>query len=1152
MQIAGKKRNAVARASGVFAKLFACLSVVTVALSLLLVPTAFAQTNTADILGTVTDVSGGAIPNAKVTLVNNGTQETRTTQSNDSGNYTFSNLTPGTYKVTVQVTGFTTLTANDVAVAAGDRRRVEAPLTVGATSETVEVNTSAPVLQTDSSVVASTVTERAVQDLPLNGRNFIALAQLSAGATEGSPASFSSGTRPDDRRQGSSVAINGQPDVINNQLIDGLDNNEKIIGTIGVRPSVEAIAEVRVLTNTFTADSGRAAGAVINIITKSGTNNFHGSVFEYFRNDAINAAPYQFGAHNKKPELRQNQFGGSIGGPIFKDKTFFFADLEYLRLVRGSLPSAQSVPSLFEEQNPGNFSDLATACNNGASAAYCVFQQNATNGILTTPATPVAGNIVPAAGRDPVGLFYLGLFPNPNNGCPTGPTSCQYIGSRVGSQFTRLYDIRVDHRFNAKDSIFARYSDNNVNTISVTTPFPVVNTSIGAVDPNSGFAGSSPQQARNAAISYTHVFTEKVLMQAAIAYSYVNNLSQALNPGLNPNAKLGQPNVNTDQNTTGLAPITVSSLSGSMIIGNGGNYVPLNDRDNNFQGNGFVLWNKGNQSIKVGAALIRRYGLELQNNSGEGAWTFTGLPQLTQGIFSAVSSNVDLHPPTLETWEPSVYLQDDYKASPNLTLNLGIRYDVYTPYTEKHNYLSNFDPIAGVIYVANQNGVSRTGNVKTDYRDLAPRVGFAYTAGHGLVMRGGFGLSFVPTNIAAGFAMKAQPNTAVYGTCTSANSATTAGCNPAIVRFANGLPQPLASDPLNPIGSIPSSISVNFRSAYLEQYNLALQKELFGTVFTATYVGSQGRRLLVGIPYNNVIPVNGCALVTGGCAGGTTVTVGTRPLTARGLQTNGTNLSRLTSAVATNASEGASNYNSLQVQAERRFSKGFGFNANYVWAHGLDNRPDPSAFAAGGNALVASTRSIDDYGSGDIDVRNRISALVNYAPQFGNSFTGAKGALLKGYQVNLIEVWSTGTPNNVINTNTGTACGADIFCVSPNGTADRPNQIADYHISNHGPLSFFNTAAFASQTLGTRGSERRNVIYGPHYRHLDASIFKDFHLVERATLQFRAEAFNLANQTNFYFVNANLTIANSQFGKLTNTTPIYTPRSFQFAMKVTF
>ena len=306
------------------------------------------STTSADILGNVTDPTGASVPNATVTLVNLDTQDTRAIKTGESGAYTFTNLNPGHYKLTIAGTGFQTISVPEAVVAAGDRRRLDEQLTVGGSFETIEVTSSAPVLQTDSSVVASTVTERAVQDLPLNGRNYINLVQITPGANEGTNNGLASGNRPDDRRQSSSISVNGQSDVINNQEIDGLDNNERIIGTIGVRPSIDSIAEVRVLTNNYTADVGRSAGAVINIVTKSGTNRFHGSAYEYFRNDKLNAYSFQFGNHFAKPELRQNQFGGSLGGPILRTRRSSLgtqSSSAWLQAPRPALPMCPALSS---------------------------------------------------------------------------------------------------------------------------------------------------------------------------------------------------------------------------------------------------------------------------------------------------------------------------------------------------------------------------------------------------------------------------------------------------------------------------------------------------------------------------------------------------------------------------------------------------------------------------------------------------------------------------------------------------------------------------------------------------------------------------------------------------------------------------------------
>ena len=1152
-------------------------SVALLALSVLLVSPAFCQLTTADILGTVTDATGAVVPNATVTLTNLGTNQTRTVQTGGSGDYIFTLLPVGHYSVAVKSTGFQAFLIGDVAVEAGDRARNDVHLVTGsAAATTVEVQATTPLLQADSATVSATVTSKAVQDLPLNGRNFVQLVALVPGANEGQGNSLSSGGRPDDRRTNAAgLSVNGQDESLNNWVVDGVDDNERIIGTIGVKPNVEGIQEITVQTNSYAAEAGRTAGGVINIVTRSGTNQFHGSAYEYFRNNVLDGRNF-FQTTGPSPELRQNQYGASIGGPIWKDRTFFYFDWEGFRQVSG-VTDTGTVPTLSE------WNDINS--QNGGSPQALLSTANGTAGL---PINPLA-------------LNYLKLYPKPTNTDPS-VLSNNFTISPNKTQNYNVYDARVDHRFNENNQFFGRFTYNNVATF---TP-PAFGT-VNGVEISGGrfnFDGPATNGAQQYAFGYTHIFTPSLLVDLRAAFTRINNLSLPLNFGLG----VDQSVIGFPAAMTSFSPfadsLTPFSLGPFGDIGDGA-FVPLQDIDNTFQYSGSVSWNKGNHNFKFGATLIRRQARNVQSASAVGAYSFglvsdndpTDLLQQQNnqlasslvGAFNNQTRDFNIFAPDYRSWEPGFYAQDSWKVNPKLTLLLGVRYDVFTPFTEAHGHISNYDfldavsnpaaALSSALKIPGVNGVSATANIPTEYNNVGPRIGFAYSARPTTVIRGGYGLSFFPGNYTSNGDLKNAPFTSSYGPACQSDLAVQiveaqnggvlpAGQNPACIvapfgTFAAGVPVPAAPSAaqIANLSTIPGltfvSEAPNFKPALVQQFNLQLEQQFGANVFIIGYVGNIGQHLPESInninqplPYNPITNPNGRF----------------RPLdTAFG---NGNPANSNLAGVSYLASGGISNYNSLQTSFQRRFVKGLAFDANYVWAKALS---DTSSFSQQGdqgwsNALPTNIRATE-YGISELDLQNRFSISLNYEFQYGKEFTGVKKAVLGGWQVNTITAWQTGKPFTIDQSGSGVdnpvesdgiAHGFSNRAVPQNsGGNDRPDTIADPRLpgSQQSVKHFINVAAFAPQPLGTIGNTPRNSVFGPHFRHVDLSLFKNFPVTERVNMQFRAEGYNISNTPSFFIGNNNTSnqqFGNPAFGTISSTDPNYTPRQIQFALKVMF
>ena len=1057
------------------------------ALCLLLATAAFAQVTTADILGRVTDTSGGVLPGATITIVNTGTNDTRSITSNETGDYIFNLLPIGTYTVTIELQGFGKQTST-VMVSSGDRLRVDAKLAPGTVSENIQVTAEAAALQTDTSTVGTLLTDKAVQDLPIAGRNIMRLVQMIPGANEGAVSSLSNGTRPDDRRQTSSVSVNGNGDNLNNQLLDGLDNNERAIGTVGVKPSIDAIAEVKIQTNLYSADVGRTQGGVINILTKSGTNQFHGTGYEFVRSDRFDAQDF---FAKQRPVLKQNQFGGSLGGPIKTDKTFFFADYEGFRNRQG-VANILTVPTAL--MHAGNFSELSTP----------IFDPT------TSPRVAFPGNVIPGNRIDPIAARLVALYPLPN----LPGLANNYASTTIRTQNTDTADFRVDHRFNGNNSLFARYSYNRVNTF---TPgaCPIVdgidpNCIVGGIAAGGAFPGPNHTTAKNFVASYVRVFNPSLIGEFKGAYNNPDINSLPANYGANLGTKFGIPNTNFDQSTSGFP---LMSTTGYALIGDA-QAVPLTTRDKTQQYAASITKNAGAHSLKMGGGVIMRKFSVIQSISPVGVFTFDTLltnngagsggntiASLLLGYPSSVVRALNPFTPLYHTNEPSLYVQDDWRTNSWLTLNLGLRYDIFTPFTEEGNHLSNFDPATQKLIVAGQNGVSKTAGVKTDYTDLAPRIGFAATVNPMTVIRGGYGLTYFPGNVASTAYLKNPPFTANYGPITSTGQS---GLTPNI-RLADGLP-PVANNDLSNLSGALIATGLDFKANRVQQFNAVLERQLGDNTVSVGYVGQRGNRMAAN-PQINFAPA------------------GAGPIQQRrvfaGAYPNVSNIQLWTNG-------GKIKYDALQFIFQRRYSHGLSFSTHYTFAHAQQYTP------------TAWSGYQYEWSDAALDIRHRWVLTANYELP-GKSLKGLSGGVLGGWQLNTSAYWQGGLPFTVTNA----------AARMNTGGADRPDQVCDPKLpkDQRTLAKWFNTACFVGQAQFTPGSTPGTVLHGPSNRRLDMSIFKDFAVSSQQKLQFRAEIYNLTNTPNF--VNPNSALGNPAYGSISSTGNNI-PRQMQFAVKYIF
>ncbi len=1102
-----------------------------------------AQQMTADVLGTVTDANGAAIVNAKVSATNLGTNDVRSTTTDDRGDYIFNLLPIGHYSLKVEAPNFKNYQIKSLQVSVGDRFRLDARLEVGAVSESVVVTSQEAALQTDTATVGSTVDETSVQDLPLNGRNFMSMVDLTAGVqgtTATAQYSYLAGGRSDDRRTGDTISANGKSEQLNNNEVDGFDNNDRAEGNIGLRPSMDGIQEVKVDTSSYSADSGRTAGAISNVITKSGANSLHGSAYEYVRNDSFDSwdyfAKHQVGA--RKPELRLNEFGGSLGGPIRKNKTFYFADLEEDRLV-STLTYPVNIPTEHEltKQSDGcyDFSDIGD------------------------------GEICPVG---TIGEKYFNLFPMPNT-VPAGNSVDNYTGTPNKVQNSTTIDARLDHQFSPNDLFFARYAYNPVTT-AYPGPFPK-NTALG-IYPSGNLQsapGNSQATAQQLQLTYTRIFSDHMVGELKAGYTRIN--IQSLNPnyGISADSKMGFSTGTYDipglPSTNAMTAIHFGGNADSAYLGDPPS-EPLHNKSNNYQYLGSLTYNRGPHSLKFGAGTIRRQIQFVQVGWPGGVYLMIGgnpFEMLLQDLPGIVLRMVEMVQPLYETSEPSLYALDNWRVSKSLTLNLGLRYEVFTPYSEAHNQYTNFD-LSTFNFIT-----GGTLGVKTDYKNVSPRVGFSQGIGKKTVLRGAFGVSFFPAdigNVGNGPNLVQMANPPYFfnyssspgpgGQCPTFEGTQTS-CYPGspgapgFLRSVVGLPIPtqysLSSWMTNPQVTEVFAKDRNLRSSYLEQWNLSLQREFGANSVTLAYVGDVGQALLRQVNADAPMP-----------SGSTTVP---DPVYSAA------QVGPYVSQIVRTYNGSSEHYHAMQIVYNRKAARGLTAGANYVWAHSLTNATFGRSNLSAG---ILTNDSHYDYGNSDMDVRNRFALHATYDIPFSASIHGLPGVLGRGWQANAIAYWQSGMPQTVIDQ--ATLPNGNVYTNLPNVMSqgpyliegDRPNSTGHYKLSKHTTSEWFDISAFSPQAIGTAGNEGVNQVPSPPDRRLDFSVIKNFAVAENLKLQFRAECFNVTNTENFaqpipIFVDwttngSGQTVPSTSngFGSISSTAFSENPRQFQFALKVLF
>jgi hypothetical protein len=1100
------------------------------ALIVLFSASAFAQI-AADLRGRVLDSSGAAVAHAQVELTESSTNLHQTTVSSGAGDYLFTHLNPGSYRLDVIAPGFKHLSRTGVTVIVGQTVSADLSLTAGGDQQTVTVNSDAPVLQSETSNIQTNIAGKTVVAMPLNTRNFVQLSTLAPGV-ELPPGTLL-------------PRINGGRPRTNEYLYDGISALQPEPGQVAFFPILDDIQEFTVESDNVPAEFGRFNGGVVNVATRSGSNAFHGSLFEFFRNESLNARNYFSKAPARKPEYRRNLFGATLGGPILHDRLFFFSDYQGVKQLIG-VTRISTIPTLAERQ--GIFT--------GASKIYDPASTTVVGGKFVRQEFP---NDVINAPLDPAAKALLARFPTPTN---LTAAANNYTRTANDADHQNQFDIRIDGAIGSKDRAFGRYSYYSEVEQPV-TPLPDGSGLIsGSVLGTGGVPGLSNVLGQQAVFNETHTFSPHLLNDFRLGYTRRGNTIVGTSLGDTASAALGIPGIPTNAAFNNALPLF--TFTGFQQLGPSASTF-AQYQTAVWQPVETVVFTKGRHAFKAGLDF-RWYQLNAvspPNPTGSFAFTTTGTNQ--QGVTNSGNSVASFLLGQVDTFQIDLqqtkirprdhieeyFLQDDWKASNRLTLNIGARWTLHFPSTEKNNQGAVFNLQTQQLDYLGQDGNSRSAR-ELHYTNVAPRVGFTYLVTPATVVRSGFGIVFIDqSGITTPFTTPQFPfiQNVQQKTQDSVNAAFALSHGPSVA--------PIPFTPDAGLGQSVYTVKKTAGSGYVQQWNVAVQREITNNLSAeVAYVGSH--IVHVGIPDSNLNQLTASQLAQGSSL----LTQTANPYYGQLPQSSSIGGKTVSQAqllkpyprflnIATyRNNSGTTNYNALEAKLEQRFSHGVSLlfaythsklidDASSVFSSTVLSSPNSSSLVAADTFRPYLER---DSSNGDMPNVTSFSGIYDLPVGRGHRFasSGMGNALLGGWALNAIMSLQSGMPVTVTQATNNNAFAG--FALQRPNLVGKPNLAADKRT----PAKFFNTSAFATVPQFVIGDASRNPVRGPAYRDLDIALIKHTKLPGETDMEFRGELFNITNTPEFSQPNGSF--GSAAFGSITSTTT--DPRVVQFAIRL--